>query len=182
MTTTPKFNVSKLDATRRQLETAIRLYFWDADAVSIHTLTAAAYDVLRDVTKQKGADPMLIKGQLLELVKPEYKQMVIDKANEAQNFFKHADRDHEATLDFNPELTELHMIDACAQYVKLVGEEPPLFAVYRTWFTINHPNVFILSDEFKKTLGTNAASIVQMGRAQFLKMMLPLVSHKHKLT
>ena len=33
--------VSKLDAAKRQLETVIRLYFFDGDPVSIHTLTSA---------------------------------------------------------------------------------------------------------------------------------------------
>jgi hypothetical protein len=32
-----EFKVSKLDAAKRQLETAIRLYFSDGDPVSIHT-------------------------------------------------------------------------------------------------------------------------------------------------
>jgi hypothetical protein len=85
---------------------------------------------------------------MLDLVKPEYKKMIIDKANEAENFFKHADRDHEATLDFNSALTELHMIDACAQFRKLTAEEPLLFAVYRVWFTARHPDFFIAPDEF----------------------------------
>jgi hypothetical protein len=57
-----EFKVSKLDAAKRQLETAIRLYFSDGDPVSIHTLTAAAYNILRDVTKQKGVELMLVKA------------------------------------------------------------------------------------------------------------------------
>lgn len=57
-----EFKVSKLDAAKRQLGTAIRLYFSDGDPVSIHTLTAAAYNILRDVTKQKGVELMLVKA------------------------------------------------------------------------------------------------------------------------
>jgi hypothetical protein len=169
-----EFKVSKLDAAKRQLETTIRLYFSDGDPVSIHTLTAAAYNVLRDVTKQKGAEPMFIKGQMLDYVKPEYHKMIVGKVTEAENFFKHADRDHDATLDFNPDMSELLIIDACAQYKKLAGEEPPLFVIYRVWFTANYPDVFIFADEFKRALQSNAPSIVQMGRAQYFSTMLPL--------
>ncbi len=46
--------ISKLDAAKRQLDTAIRLYFCDGDPVSIHTLAAASYNILRDVTEQIG--------------------------------------------------------------------------------------------------------------------------------
>ena len=41
-----KLHVTKLDAARRQLETAITLWFHDGDPVSIHTL-AAAVDAFR---------------------------------------------------------------------------------------------------------------------------------------
>jgi hypothetical protein len=170
-----EFKISKLDAAKRQLETAIRLYFSNDDPVSIHMLAAAAYNVLHDVTKQRGADPMIIKGHMLEMVKPEYKKMIIEKVNEAENFFKHADRDHEATLDFNPDMTDMRLIDACAQYSKLAGEEPPLFVIYRVWFTLKYPEAFILVDELKKALEANATSIVQMGRSQYFSYMLPLI-------
>jgi hypothetical protein len=171
-----KFMVSKIDAAKRQLETVIRLYFSDGDPVSIHTLTAAAYNVLRDVTAQTGADPMLIIGIMLDYVKPEHKSMIIAKTNEAENFFKHADRDHNTSLDFNPEMSELLIIDACAQYKKLTGEEPPLFVVYRVWFTVNHPDVFIFPEELKKAMGINAPSVVAMGRARYFSTALPVMS------
>lgn len=167
-----KFTVSKLDAVKRQLDTAIRLYFSDGDPVSIHTLTAAAYNILRDISEKKATDPMLIKTRMLDYVRPEHHKEIIAKINEAENFFKHADRDHDVALDFNPEMTELLIIDACAQYKKLTSEEPPLFIIYRVWFTANHPDAFILADEFKEAL---KASIVQMERAQYFSLMLPLV-------
>ena len=172
-----EFKVSKLEAAKRQLETVIRLYFSNGDPVSIHTLTAAAYNILHDVTKQKGAEPMVIKGQMLDYAKPEYRQMIKGKVSEAENFFKHADRDHEATLDFNPDMSDLLIIDACAQYKKLAGEEPPLFVIYRIWFTANYTDAFIFPDEFKKALNVNAPSIVQMGRAQYFSTVLPLIMH-----
>ena len=53
-----KLTIPKLDAAKRQLETAIRLYFSSADPVAVHTLTAAAYNVIRDVTAKLGAEPM----------------------------------------------------------------------------------------------------------------------------
>lgn len=41
-----KIQVTKLDAVRRQLETAVILWFHDGDPVSIHTLTGAAYQII----------------------------------------------------------------------------------------------------------------------------------------
>jgi hypothetical protein len=168
--------ISKLDAAKRQLETVIRLYFSNGDPVAIHTLTAAAYNVIRDVTARRGVEPMLVKDQLLNYVKLESKQAIMQKINEAENFFKHADRDHESTLDFNPEASDMLLVDACTQYEKLTGELPPLFLIHRTWFMANHPDFFNFPEESKRTLlRASGPSIVKMGRAGYFNAVLPEV-------
>jgi hypothetical protein len=164
--------ISKLDAARRQLETVIRLYFSNGDPVAIHTLTDAAYNILRDITAKRGAEPMIVKDQVLDQVKPDHKKAIAKKVNEAANFFKHANRDHESTIDFNPEASELLLLDACAQYQKLTGEIPPLFIVSQTWFMAKHSDFFILPEEVKRILRTGGESALKMGRARFFSFML----------
>ena len=61
--------VSKLDAACRQLESAIELFFADRDPVSIHTLAAAAYNLLADVCKATGARAPLRERTVLPFVK-----------------------------------------------------------------------------------------------------------------
>ena len=56
---TARLQISKLDAARRQLEIAVRLYFAEDDPVSIHTLTSAAYQLLSDINRALGGPPML---------------------------------------------------------------------------------------------------------------------------
>ena len=201
---TQQFTVSKIEAARRQLETAIRLDFSDGDPISVHTLTAAAYNVLRGVTAQTGIHPMILRGKMLEYVRAPYERMMNAELNAAaEDFFKqadqsdrttldfnldamelmimdacfkHDDQDDSTALDFNAATTELMIMDACAQCTKLDGKEPPLFITYRIWFTANHPDVFILSDEFKEALQANADSIVEMGSGQYFSTRLPLIS------
>jgi hypothetical protein len=48
--------VDKLNAARRQLESAITMFFENWDVVSQHTLISAAYGVLYDLGKQRGID------------------------------------------------------------------------------------------------------------------------------
>jgi len=55
--------ISKLDAARRQLATAITLWFEDRDPVSIHTLVFAAYEIIHAVSKQRNP-----AGAVAELV------------------------------------------------------------------------------------------------------------------
>jgi len=57
--------INKLEAARRQLDTAIRLTFSNEDALAIHTLAAAAYRILRDILEkqgQHGPDEALRRG------------------------------------------------------------------------------------------------------------------------
>jgi hypothetical protein len=46
--------VSKLDAARRQLRAAIRLWFQGEDPVAIHTLISAAHEIVHTLFKRAG--------------------------------------------------------------------------------------------------------------------------------
>jgi hypothetical protein len=134
--------LNKLDVAKKQLETAIYLYFHYGDPISIHTLTAAAYNIVRDICKKTGLPPVLIKGLLIDLVKQEKKKEFISILNKAENYFKHADKNHKDTLTFNPGQTELLIYDACSKYHELIGNYFPIFFLFQAWFLVNNPSLF----------------------------------------
>jgi hypothetical protein len=49
-------HLTKIAGAKRQLDTAIRLYFARDDELSIHTLVAAAFRILRDLIEKRGTD------------------------------------------------------------------------------------------------------------------------------
>ncbi len=169
-----ELKISKLDAARRQLETAVRLYFVQADPVSVHTLTAAAYNVLRDLNAARGGRPMMMKEQFLVFVKPEYHRMIRDKINEAENFLKHADRDPEAILTFRPFQTDYLLLDACWKYHELAGEQVPLFSVFIFWVVLNNPKEFALPEQLESIRRVAQGDYAPHERYRFLCEMLPL--------
>jgi hypothetical protein len=59
MTKRLAIKVSKTDAAKRQLDTAIRLWLDEGDSVSIHTLAAAAHQIVHDLGKKRGVTDML---------------------------------------------------------------------------------------------------------------------------
>ncbi|MDP8260201.1 MAG: hypothetical protein P9L96_04270 [Candidatus Gygaella obscura] len=119
--------ISKLDASKRQLETAISLFFKEADPVSIHTLTAAAHQILMDLAKLKGIKSF-IKDPIM--IRKEYQRMYLQKVNEAENFFKHAENDSHSLLKFNPEETEFLLLDAVNMYMQSTKELPEDMVIY----------------------------------------------------
>lgn len=166
--------ISKLDAAKRQLETAIRLYFHQGEPVSIHTLIAAAYNIIRDINKIRGGAKMVIKEQLFDQVKPEMHSEFFKLLHNAENFFKHANRDHDATLEFNPAESELLIWDACTKYWELTGEQPPLFNIYRGWFMSTHQNLFNLPEDIQRKLAEASQLTNIGGRLDYFNMMLPV--------
>jgi hypothetical protein len=128
------FKIGKLDAARRQLDTALLLYFNHVDPVSIHTLGAAADGILRDLS----TTPTLTQRGLEELP-PELRTAIEKALKVPQNFLKHADRDPEEILDFAPGITELMLLDASAKYWELSGEKTPMTKAYEVWFSLQHP-------------------------------------------
>lgn len=166
--------ISKLDAAKRQLDTFIKLYFHSGDPVAMHTLTAAAFCIIRDLNDKRGGNPTL-QDKMFEYLKPEHHKLFRDKINEAQNFFKHADRDHTNILEFNPDSTEFIAMDACSKYVELTGEYPPLFQIFNGWMMLTHQEIFTLPESQQKTLKDVAETFLPTGKITYFNEMLPMV-------
>lgn len=114
-----KITVNKMDAARRQLRTALELWFAGGDPVSIHTLIAAARRLIDDRAEHRKL-PRYEENELARLlsVTPEQAHGLF---TDAANYFKHADRDAdvEATFDINANPA---LIAACLISLLEMGE------------------------------------------------------------
>jgi len=171
--TNPALQVSKLDAARRQLEGAITLYFNWGDSVSIHTLAAASRNVLADLCEHRNIKPWLLLERMVEEhVKPEHQKMLHAKIREAENFFKHADRDPETTLKFNPGSTEFMLLEGTEVYFSLTTELPPLHRAYRGWWMLQNRHMFTEAPaEFRRTL--EGIQYAEHERTKYFNEILP---------
>jgi hypothetical protein len=158
--------ISKLDAARRQIETAVVLYFNERDPVSIHTLTAAAYNVL--LSLGDGEVPMM-KNSLKNHVKEGKIKNAIALINKAENFFKHADRDPDDILDFDPKYTEFLLWECCSAYRKLTNDNPDKMISYNIWFKANNHDLFIYTPEEEENVEKVNASLLTANRRQFFR-------------
>jgi hypothetical protein len=96
--------VTKIEAAQRQLDAAIELWFRDGDAVSIHTLVGAAYQILHDVNKKRGGpDVLVVDG----MIPPEHREEFRKSMRRDFMFFKHADRSPDAVTIFPAVVTML---------------------------------------------------------------------------
>ena len=98
-------SVTKFEAARRQLNTAIRLMFGGVDPIAVHTLLGAASVLLSDLAELH--DPTDRWEAWAQRANNISEKAYFHVARAAQNFLKHADRDAGATL-------ELHLSDTDA--------------------------------------------------------------------
>jgi hypothetical protein len=131
------FTISKQEAAERQLETAVKLFLHDGDACSLHTLAAAAYNIVRDLRRGRGLAPMLVK----ELAVEHFGASSTSAFNRAENFLKHADRDADEYLEVSIEQGLLLIWDAARGLAELTRRWSPLLRVFDEWYVVTHPNI-----------------------------------------
>jgi hypothetical protein len=139
--------VTKLQAAERQLRVAIRLFFERRDLVAVHTLGAAAQDLLRDVGRQRGIKSIFKDN---ENIRSEHRERLGTLFREAQNFFKHADRDPEAQLKFYHGATQFYLLDAALLYVLLTGRKFPEVTGLLAWSLIKFPDIVAKGSELER--------------------------------
>jgi len=144
----PYETLTKLQAAERQLRVAIRLFFERRDLVAVHTLAAAALEVLRDLVRPRGIKSIFKDS---DLIRPEYKKEVANRFNEAQNFLKHADRDPDEQLKFYFEATQFYLLDAAHLYNQLTRQQFPEVTGLFAWFAVKFPN-FLVEGAFKEQI------------------------------
>lgn len=145
-----QIHVSKLDAAKRQLETAMNLFFRGGDPVAIHTLANAAQEVLEDISIKQGFSS--IRKDVLAMAREDKRAELEQKLTAPKNFFKHADRDPDGIVKFNPESTAFDIWDAGRMYYILTQDNIPLFRVFDIWFYSRHPDVINLESSLKEQI------------------------------
>ena len=98
-TVEPTKFVGKLDVATCQTVETIRLFFGQRDLVAVHTLAAAAHQVLVDVAHKRGVTSML-KGSADSSLSKDREHL--RNINFPFNFFKHAKSDIDEHINIVP--------------------------------------------------------------------------------
>jgi len=168
--------LDKMEIAYRQGLTAIEMFFEEKDPVSIHTLAAAAYNILRDISVKDNTGRMILKQKSLELIAPEYHKEWTEHVNKFENFFKHADRDHKIEIEFNPEVTEFYLYDVSVKLVEYFGNRIPMVKLFQLWFAARKLKIFWSEAEREqnKKFLEDSEKISNLGKAKFKEYFLPL--------
>jgi hypothetical protein len=130
-------SITKIEAARRQLETAISLYFDNGDSLAIHSLAYASFKLLLDIC------PSFDKSNVAQEINKTVASLGWKNFNATPNFLKHADRDPLETLDRHTiENVEPTVGLACCIYRRLEGQlTDPMFR-FHLWMQNLYSDAF----------------------------------------
>lgn len=125
--------LSKQDVARRQLVTAIRLFFENEDPVSIFTLASNAWEVIDVLCNKAGVNSLSNESRDHT---PKGKDLKKDYINSPyRNFFKHADQDSNARLkDFDGKKCDDILFLGVEDYIRLFKKSPVELQVFQLWY------------------------------------------------
>ncbi len=169
--------VKKLEAAKRQLHTAITLWFADTDPVSIHTLACAAYQIIHDINTDKKGSELLLDTTV---IKVEFRREYCNEMRKAMNFFKHADKDPDpnGTIEFSPTITDLFILFSIIG-IKRFGERlSETSGAFLLFYATKNPHLVAkeFSDSFKIE---NVANIPVVSKREFLEQFLLVRKEPH---
>jgi hypothetical protein len=169
--------VTKLDAAKRQIDTAIDLWFRNGDPVSIHTLTAAARRILLDLAEHRKGRLGLFDAELYIVPgkEKEYKKAI----RAPETFFKHAEKDPDATFKFNPDGTDYYLIDCCDSFHALTGDSTKLMSAFVLRCFLFNPSLF-KRDLLPGIKESNRINLRELSREDFLSVVLQSFEHHRK--
>lgn len=138
LTSWPIVQITKLQAAHRQLNAAIRIHFEDGDPVVVSTLAGAAATIFSDLAETRGTrswDRLAMDANKID------QRTYFKVMREAQNFFKHAERDPDATLNLNPHDVESIMFGAIFTAGPIDGISTSE-QVYQLWYVATRADMF----------------------------------------
>jgi hypothetical protein len=162
-----EIKVTKLDAAKRQLRTALQLWFADGDPIAIQTLVAAAHELIHTLFRARGN-----KGLLFDTphVPKANRQKWTHTLRKPPNFLKHAQHDLDEVLEFRPVSNNMVLLMCCVGLGRM-GEPVELeHSALIYWFVLHQPELFFLKDEVSEISAESIDSLRKVSRAEFLEV------------
>ncbi|MDE2230201.1 MAG: hypothetical protein KGL11_14330 [Alphaproteobacteria bacterium] len=163
--------ITKIEAARRQLRTALELWFADGDPVSIHTLAYAAYEVVHFVAKSKDPNTELIFDWpgIKDEARGQWRKIIAGDAN----FFKHANRDPDDSIEFGPAHSKIFIMFSLMGLRSMKLPLTQIEEAFSSWLLFNHPEVLTAEGRkpYAKLFEDQAAikEVRDLSRSEFLE-------------
>lgn len=117
--------LTKLEAARRQLDTAAKLFLSDDDRLALHTLSGAAEEILGKLVERAGQQNMFerMRHHAEERFGRAVRSVELSKlVNDSRNSLKHANDPNEDSFVYDSDHAVVMLFRAMVNYQLLCGE------------------------------------------------------------
>lgn len=139
--------VTKLDAARSQLKTAITLWFDDGDPVSILALAHGAHEILHRIYRNRGLSDLLYDARTIT---EQYRKDFVRMLKAAPSFIKHLNQSpHEGedtAIEFPLGACKLFIFFSIYALKKIADELSDEEIAFWVWCAIQDPHLFLKKD------------------------------------
>jgi hypothetical protein len=162
--------LDKIEAARRQIESAIWLWFVDADMISVRTLTAAAHRLILDLAELWGVTAFPFTASYFPARAGKDGESPVP---DAETYFKHAKEGE--TYELCEAWTELYLFDAVMAYSNLVDNRrgSALMSTFVLRFGVQRPDLFVRGAfsllEKRVSADFNIERLEQLTKIEFLE-------------
>jgi hypothetical protein len=160
----------KIEAARRQIESAIWLWFVDGDMISVRTLTAAAHRLILDLAELWGVTAFPFTAAYFPARTGKDGKSA---ARDAETYFKHAKQGE--TYELSEAWAELYLFDAVMAYSNLVDNRSgsALMSTFIVRFGVQRQDLFVRGAfsllERRVSKDFNIERLEQLTKIEFLK-------------
>ncbi len=169
--------LTKLEAARRQIESAIWLWFVDDDHVSVHALAAAAHRLLLELAAIREKATWPYAGAYLPAAPAKPRA----NPSDAVMFFKYAKKDE--TYELSEQWTELYLFDAVMAYSSLADERgaSALMSTFVLRFGVQRQDLFVPDAfsllEARVSKAFSLDRLERLSKIDFLKEFIGVLGH-----
>jgi hypothetical protein len=165
-----KLKVTKIEAAVFQLETAISLWFSNADAMSVATLSFAAHELLYQLNKAQPKRTKTILDAPDEYVMPDVMKKEWNYIFKMDYYFcKHGGTNPEETHFLAHKNLKFVIADAIRMYRGLGFHNRLYFELFQTWLWLAKPEVFHIKATDKGMDKRTVDLVVAGGKEQFFE-------------
>ena len=163
-----KITVTKIEAVKRQLTTAIKLWFMEDDPVSIYALLSATHEIVHALYRKGGFSGLLFDSKI---IKDEYRSDFAKLIKKPTSFFKHAQKERGSTIEFNPMTNEMLILVSIVGLGKFEGNYEHPQKVFLIWLALHRPDLTELGKLFVDQMPIDLIEKLRaMERSEFFKV------------
>ena len=137
--------LNKKEVATRHTNQAIKMFFHKEDPVPTLVIVCAANYILHDLAIKNNIPILLGYNGIFQkiLIKQEFQQIVNTRRSEIYNFFKHAKKDFDKMIEFNPDLIWYYILENIIIIKQLDCDFSKEMGYFVFWLTLAKRNLFV---------------------------------------